>query len=901
MTPVPVPASSPISSASSSLSSASDIPSTATRSTSSRLLKQAHHRSASCDSADARPNRSDMGGSNRRADNFAFVRLKCLTSVLMVLMLLLACDAQSSSSSSFSSSSAADPVTRSENFQHEVMDESRSPITAVFSTTNVSINFTHITFDAASDKLYVGATNWLYQLDANLSVDQQVRTGPVEDSPNCSPTDCSGVDSSLIRLSKNTNKVLVIDPSSRMLISCGSVHQGACRRHSLSDIRIMEPLVGVPVAANDENSSTIAFVSPASYGNSVSSVLYVGASNSRQGPYRDVVPAISSRSLEAGSGLFSIIEKSFTETARVDISYHLRDYFLVKYITGFHSGDFVYFATVQKKSHFRALEEWGYVSRLARVCSSDPGFHTYTEMTISCIGPDGTDYALLQDVTVSRLSPALARSLGMDEDDEAFVGVFGESKDHSMNPSGGSAMCVFPMTEIERGFMENIHLCYNGSVRTRNMDFIAGNIQDCPEPGKSGNIVSFCSETLKLNGTIPVVRSPVITYPNTNLVSVVLVTSGKHTIAFAGTSSGHVKKMSLGRSSAEEIDDYIIDEGHAILPDMFTDRSQHSIYAASAYKIVKLQANFHKSKSNASRPQVRKSAKVAQASETFSNKPIQLPDIVVRPETGTKQPIPMLDVVQQPSSSKQADGKRTMPGAGRGGLQRTPVTDLNGARVVVPAGKNTDASDEIGSSKDVSPLLLYFLPAAAAGALVALVLITVIGVRRKVSSHSSFSRDGNHLIWTPSDQDSKLPPPLVPTSTKPLPLIPLPNRHTMFEKSSGRDLSPSESQVYAIYSEISDFGQERISSDAGSLVSGINRHLLKQQAPSPRLNAYHQQKQQGKECNLETESSILIGSSSNHVTRIPAYPPFLTFNAVGRNRDRVNPYIFQMSHHVCLI
>ena len=481
---------------------------------------------------------------------------------------------------------------------HEIFDEDFFPhVSTVFSTTNRAINFTHLTIDSETGRVYVGATNWIYQLNNNLSLEHSVKTGPVDDSPNCSPTDCTGVYSSLIRSTKNTNKILVIDHSSRMLIACGSVHQGSCRRHSLSNIRNAEPLVGVPVAANDENSSTIAFVANARYGgNSLtslspsSSVLYVGASNSKLGPYRDVVPAISSRSLESGPRLFSIIEKSFTDTARVDIEIRLRDYFLVKYITGFSTRDFVYFATVQPKSHFRSLEEWGYISRLARVCASDAGYHTYTEMTISCIGPDGTDYNLLQDATVVKTGSVLSRSLGIRDNEDVLIGTFAASKDHSTVASSRSAVCVFPLSDIERGFLENIQMCYNGSVQSRNMDYIAGSVNECPEPrrtfyGKTANN-NFCNEAVKVNGSVPLVVSPAITFTNATLTGVTVSVYRHHTIALVGTSSGSLKKILMTSGvEAEEFEDVVIDAGRPILEDMQMDSKNKYVYVASPYRV----------------------------------------------------------------------------------------------------------------------------------------------------------------------------------------------------------------------------------------------------------------------------------------------------------------------------
>lgn len=350
-----------------------------------------------------------------------------------------------------------------------------------YTTYNLSINFTHVAYDSYNDRLYLGASNWLYQLNSSLDIEVAIQTGPTEDSPFCSPSNCTKEEAKSAHPTTNINKVLVIDYRYSKLIVCGSVHQGSCRRHSLKDISQKEELIPVPVAANDENSSTFAFIGPAKYsGPNVSSVLYVGATNSRLGTYREWVPAIASRSLEPDRRLFQIIDKTF-DAARVDIISHLRDYFLVNYIYGFDTQDFIYFSMVQKKFHLRALEEWGYVSRLARICSSDFAYNSYTEVTLQCLGPDGTDYTLLQDATVVEAGPDLVKDLYVQRGDKMFIGVFSTSKDHTARPSSRSALCVYSLKNIEKTFNDNIHLCYNGSVTNRNMDYIAGNIQNCPE------------------------------------------------------------------------------------------------------------------------------------------------------------------------------------------------------------------------------------------------------------------------------------------------------------------------------------------------------------------------------------------------------------------------------------
>ncbi|RWS31673.1 Plexin-B-like protein [Leptotrombidium deliense] len=465
------------------------------------------------------------------------------------------------------------------------------PIHTFYATANKNINFTHLISDKVSGRVYVGAVNWIYQFTNDLKLEFAFQSGPVKDSPFCSPSDCSSVDVNNIKPTNNVNKVLVIDPEASMLIVCGSVHQGSCRRHKLEDIRKAEPLVQVPVAANDENSSTVAFIGPARYsGSSTSLALYVAVTNSCLGPYRSEVPAVSSRSLDSGQ-LFTVIEKSFPDSARVDINFHLRDYYLVKYVYGFHSRDFVYFATVQRKSSLRALEEWGYVTRLARICDSDPSFHSYAEITIQCFSQDGVDLNILQAAVVVRVGSNLANKLRVEKGSHLLIGVFASSKDHTTKVSSNSGICMFPLSKIENKFKENILMCYNGTVLTRNMDYIAGSVNECPKSWKTTTAPNFCNEAVKLNGSLPLFANAAITYQNTTLTSITATTTGQHTVAFAGTSAGAVKKILLSsETSGEQFEEILIDKGNPINTDMVIDGSQKFIFVASPYKVAKIRA-----------------------------------------------------------------------------------------------------------------------------------------------------------------------------------------------------------------------------------------------------------------------------------------------------------------------
>ena len=76
-------------------------------------------------------------------------------------------------------------------------------------------------------------------------------------------------------------QILLIDSEQRFLISCGSVHQGICETRELHNISDVTPYYGqseydaqhYAVAANDQNSSTVAFIAP---GPRAYRVMYVG-------------------------------------------------------------------------------------------------------------------------------------------------------------------------------------------------------------------------------------------------------------------------------------------------------------------------------------------------------------------------------------------------------------------------------------------------------------------------------------------------------------------------------------------------------------------------------------------------------------------------------------------------
>lgn len=463
--------------------------------------------------------------------------------------------------------------------------------------TNPPMHFSHLAVDHQTGRLFAAATNRLLQLDPDLHIEHVVTTGPRNDSPLCHATGCQETDIPT-SLMDNYNKILVIEPEKRMLISCGSLSQGACYKYKITNISAPAEFIPISIAANDEVASTYAYIGPRNYNPwGRQHVLYVGTTFTNNGEYRHDVPAISSRDLDT----LEIAEFSFSKQSLLNIDVKYRDHFLVQYIYGFNASDFAYFVIVQKQSHLPGQEEQGYVSRLSRTCINDANYDSYTEVTLQCMHGDQR-YNLVQDAKITTAGSELASVLGVTSGTAVLVTVFRPARGITNEPQPHSALCLYPLHDIEAKFNENIHMCFNGSVKYRNMGYISGPIQDgkCPSAGNAGNILNFCEVGLKISGISPIVSIASLTFPNTSLSAVATASTGRHVLAFLGTTNGRIKKVLLSGVEPTEYEEVVVDDGNTILPDTALAPSGDYLYVLSTSKISKINVEHCSSYSNCS-------------------------------------------------------------------------------------------------------------------------------------------------------------------------------------------------------------------------------------------------------------------------------------------------------------
>ncbi|CAL4079642.1 unnamed protein product [Meganyctiphanes norvegica] len=490
-------------------------------------------------------------------------------------------------------------------------------VVAQFTPVNATHKLNHLALDQDNNDLYIGAVNRLYQLNGdNLLPVYQVKTGPRLDSPECH---ASGCDSAVEKVpTDNYNKLLVVAPSVGAVVACGSVSQGSCHKYVLGNLSIHTNYIARSVAANTPNASTFAFVGPEMYNPwGGSSALYVGTTFTNAGLYRHDVPAISTRNLYD----LDYAEYSFSKQSllRIDVKY--RDHFLYHYVYGFNASNYVYFLSVQKKSHLPGQEESGFRSRISRTCITDANYDSYTEVTLECQGGDGTNYNLVQDAKLIYAGADLASSMGVTEGDPVLLTVFSPSQGHSMQPEEASAICVYSIKDIEAKFNENIHMCFNGSMQYRSMEYISGTILngECPRKGAMGNILSFCEGGktsgaspgtscmsfcevgLKISGPSPVTSRAALRLPRSLVTAIHATSTATHTVTFLGTNKGTIKKILLASSEeAAEYGEVSVDPGYPILPDMKFSKDKSTIFLISTSKVSKMRVESCASYSNCS-------------------------------------------------------------------------------------------------------------------------------------------------------------------------------------------------------------------------------------------------------------------------------------------------------------
>ncbi|KAJ8265737.1 hypothetical protein COCON_G00148360 [Conger conger] len=423
--------------------------------------------------------------------------------------------------------------------------------------------------DAEAGTVYIGAQDRLFQLGPDLQLQEEEVTGPVTDSKDCLPP-INEVNCPQARRTSNHNKLLLVDPYSQELITCGSIYQGTCQKRSLASIRDVRfstdrPVDTQYVAANDPLVSTVGLVVRA---RGKQAVLFVGRG------YTSSHPPISTRILDSEPFF------SYEETAKLAVAGRLSEYDH-HFVTAFSRRAHIYFLFYRRDLKSQSREYRTYVSR---ICLDDPAYYSYVEVPLACRARHGRNYSLLQAASVGRPGPGAGAEM------EVLLGVFSTCLASSNRPSEDSALCSFPLGELDRRLDATRDLCYtDGGGEDSYIEYEVKSV--CASLPRNTLEAYPCGSDhtpSPMASRVPMEAEALLDSPSARLTAVAVSMRAGHTIAFLGDSKGSLHKVFLGPDGkAQRYASIPIQPDVPISADLLLDYTEENLFLMTGTKVEK--------------------------------------------------------------------------------------------------------------------------------------------------------------------------------------------------------------------------------------------------------------------------------------------------------------------------
>uniref|UniRef100_A0A8C6J1L7 Plexin-B1 n=1 Tax=Melopsittacus undulatus TaxID=13146 RepID=A0A8C6J1L7_MELUD len=459
--------------------------------------------------------------------------------------------------------------------------------------TRNTTKFLHLSMDLESGAIYLGATNFLFQLTSDLLLKSMVQTGPVLDSKDCLPP-VSKLECPQAHHTDNHNKLLLVNTVQKELIVCGSVHQGICEKRSLTSIdhvlfRPESPGDTQYVAANDPNITTVGLIA---YSKDEVPLLFVGRGYTSRG-VGGGIPPITTRNLRAHGGDVQAIDShsifSYEETAKLAVG-RLSEY-NHHFIKSFTYRSSVYFLFYRRDLKSQSREYKTYISR---ICLDDSHYYSYVELPLLCQSKTNT-YSLLQAAYVSRPGKGLAHGQ-LDTEGEVLFAAFSSWQASSGKLSEESALCVYAMEEVDRLTNWTRDVCYMRDGKSEEGTEVAYIEYDV-----SSNCVQLPADTLyaypcgsdhtpsPMASRVPLEAAPLLEKTDARLTAVAVNVEDGHTIAFLGDSKGRLHKVYLGAmGDAHVYASLTIQLNSMVSGDLLFDQLQEHLFVMTQSMVVKV-------------------------------------------------------------------------------------------------------------------------------------------------------------------------------------------------------------------------------------------------------------------------------------------------------------------------
>ncbi|XP_072540997.1 macrophage-stimulating protein receptor isoform X2 [Salminus brasiliensis] len=446
----------------------------------------------------------------------------------------------------------------------------------------------NVEVDEDRSQVYVASQNVIEALDDNLEKVWELRTGPVN-SPECQTCHC-GPDPDPNTPVDTDNQVLLLDPSPiiSFLYICGSNRYGICTFVELHDATPSESRCLFKENQNSPSECPDCIASP--LGTKVSiveeaqtSFFFVAATinSTVAGDYGR--RSISMRRLLATEDGFDANVKGLTVLPA------FQDSFPIEYIYTFSTLGYTYFLSVQRENPQENTSKLQ--THLGRLPITDSEAWMYREIILECHfrpkrrkrSAENIIFNAAQAAHFSTAKEDLANELGTKADSGVLYIVFAITDDAG-NPTRKSALCAFPMDNINAAIKQGVDACCNskqGRLSRGLCHFQA--CSNCPHEG---------GETCEANPTmvaLPHFRTDFFNGQMRELLTSILVTTiGADTVAHIGTESGRLLQVILRRSSPVVYANYSLAGGQERVSRIAAKQSEDSLLFVVGNKMVRV-------------------------------------------------------------------------------------------------------------------------------------------------------------------------------------------------------------------------------------------------------------------------------------------------------------------------
>uniref|UniRef100_A0A8D0GD33 Plexin-A1 n=1 Tax=Sphenodon punctatus TaxID=8508 RepID=A0A8D0GD33_SPHPU len=471
--------------------------------------------------------------------------------------------------------------------------KSSSPF-RTFQVTDWSL--THLVVHNKTGEVYVGAINRIYKLSNNLTLLRTHVTGPVDDNEKCYPPPSVQSCPHGLVTTNNVNKLLLVDYSGNRLIACGSASQGICQFLRLDDLfKLGEPHHRKEhyLSSVNESGTMSGVIIEVPNGHNK---LFIGTPIDGKSEY---FPTLSSRKLmanEENAEMFGFVYQDEFVSSQLKIpSDTLSKFptFDIYYIYSFSSEQFVYYLTLQLDTQLTSPDSTGeqfFTSKIVRLCVDDPKFYSYVEFPIGCVR-DGIEYRLIQDAYLSKPGKALAKQLGISEREDILFTIFSQGQKNRVKPPKESVLCLFNLKKIKDKIKDRIQSCYRGEGKLSLPWLLNKELGCINSPLQIDD--NFCGQDFNqpLGGTVTIEGTALFVDKEDGMTSVAAYDYRGHTVVFAGTRGGRIKKILVDLSSpsgrpALQYENVMAHEGSSILRDLVLGPDRHYIYAMTEKQVT---------------------------------------------------------------------------------------------------------------------------------------------------------------------------------------------------------------------------------------------------------------------------------------------------------------------------